>query len=141
MTLRNLLIIALVIVGGLLAIQLIPYGHAHPNPPITAEPVWSSPDAKALAVRACFDCHSNETTWPWYSSIAPFSWLVVHDVQEGRETLNFSEWDRPEQRLREIAEVLREGEMPPVYYRWTHPNAGLSAVEKSQLEQELAALR
>jgi hypothetical protein len=140
-TLRDLFLTVLIVAGALLAIQLIPYGHQQTNPPVTAEPTWPSPESRNLAVRACFDCHSNETTWPWYSSAAPISWLVVHDVQEGRDALNFSEWDRPQQRLREIAEVLREGEMPPVYYRWTHPSAILSAAEKAQLERDLTLLR
>ncbi|MGA9533224.1 MAG: heme-binding domain-containing protein [Anaerolineales bacterium] len=141
MKLRNFLIAAGTLVALLLVIQLIPYGRQHTNPPITAEPPWSSSETRALAERACSDCHSNETAWPWYSSVAPVSWLVVHDVQEGRQTLNFSEWDRNQQRLREIAEVLREGEMPPFYYVLQHPGARLSAAERAQLEQELTAFR
>jgi hypothetical protein len=61
-------------------IQAVPYGRAHSNPPVVSEPAWDSPRARELAVRACFDCHSNETVWPWYSNIAPVSWLIQSDV-------------------------------------------------------------
>jgi Haem-binding domain len=86
------------IIGGfitLLVIQLVPYGRDHGNASTTSEPIWDSPVTRALAKQACFDCHSNETEWPAYSHIAPASWLVQHDVDEGRAALNFSEWHRP----------------------------------------------
>ena len=79
---------------ALVAIQLVPYGRAHTSPPVTQEPPWNRPETRALAVRACFDCHSNQTVWRWYSHIAPVSWLVQRDVDEGRRKLNYSEWDR-----------------------------------------------
>ena len=82
--------------GVLLAIQLVPYGRGHRNPALRSEPPWDSPATRELARQACFDCHSNETQWPAYASIAPASWLVQHDVDEGRAALNFSEWQRPQ---------------------------------------------
>ena len=89
----TLAVIACIGVVVLMAfIQLIPFGRAHANPPVLQEPNWDSPQTRDLASRACFDCHSNETTWPWYSNVAPVSWLVQRDVDEGREKLNFSEW-------------------------------------------------
>jgi hypothetical protein len=91
-----------------------------------------------LAQRACFDCHSNETIWPWYSNIAPMSWLVQRDVDEGRARLNFSEWGRGEQEVDDAGETIREGEMPPSYYMLLHPQAKLSAQEKSTLISGLA---
>ena len=78
----------------LLAIQAVPYGHRHDNPPRRIEPRWASGAIRDLAVRACYDCHSNETVWPWYSYVAPMSWLIRKDIDEGRADLNFSEWDR-----------------------------------------------
>ena len=72
----------------LAAAQLVPYGRDHDNPPVVAEPAWGSPATRELARRACFDCHSNETQWPWYSNIAPLSWLIQRDVDEGRDELN-----------------------------------------------------
>lgn len=117
-----------------LLIQLIPYGKDHTNPPILSEPNWDSPQTLALARRACFDCHSNETTWPWYSKIAPVSWLVYRDVVEGRRRLNFSDWRSSSSfDTREILEVINEGEMPPFQYLPTHPDARLSQTEKQQL--------
>lgn len=102
------------------------------NPPVQAEPNWDSPRTRELAKAACFDCHSNETVWPWYTKIAPVSWLTWRDVREGRETLNFSEWGRS-RRTNEIAEAVREGEMPPWYFVIMHSDADLSDSEKDEL--------
>ena len=126
------------IAGVLVLIQLVPYGRDHTNPPVTAEPAWDSPETRTLAAAACFDCHSNETEWPWYTSVAPFSWLTQDDVDEGRATLNFSEWDRP-QEADEGGEVIAEGEMPPWYYATLHSGARLSDQEKRRLIDGLRA--
>ena len=136
-------LIGLVLLGGLglfLLIQLVPYGRNHNNPPVTQEVQWTSVEAKQIAQRACYDCHSNETTWPWYTNIAPFSWLVQRDVDEGRQQLNFSEWGRGRQEMREIREVILEGGMPPAQYLVTHPQAALSASERQILVTDLLAL-
>lgn len=84
--------------------------------------------------RACRDCHSNQTVWPWYSRISPVSWLVAQDVKEGRAHLNFSEWNRlsPEMsklRLGAICDEVRKGDMPLWYYLPLHPGARLSREE------------
>jgi hypothetical protein len=149
-----------VIVAGLaaactclfVAIQLVPTGVSTRNPPVVAEPAWDSAATRALAARACFDCHSNETRWPWYTRVAPMAWLVARDVAEGRETLNFSAWgtagsgdegdegDEGEERgeaLEELAEVIREGEMPPASYLLLHPEARLTPDEQQQLLEGL----
>ena len=125
-------------VAGFLLIQLIPYGHTHTNPAVVQEPNWDSPRTRELAKRACFDCHSNESTWPWYSNIAPVSWLVQHDVEEGRSALNFSDW-RVSRRTEELAEIVLEGEMPPATYLIMHPQAKLSNSEKQELASGLIA--
>lgn len=117
---------AAILVVGLLAIQLVPYGRDHTNPPVTGEPPWDSAATRATAAVACFDCHSNETEWPWYSNIAPMSWRLQQHVDAGRATLNFSEWGTGEQEAGDIVEVTREGEMPPWDYLLTHPGARLS---------------
>lgn len=114
-------------------IQFIPYGHNHTNPPVTKEPAWNSPETKALIRRACFDCHSNETVWPWYSHIAPVSWLVQNDVNGGRMHLNFSEWDRPQHHTDDIGDQVRQGGMPLWYYLPMHPAARLTGAEKLAL--------
>lgn len=133
--------VALVVLFGI--IQLVPYGREHTNPPVTQEVEWSSPRTRELAAGACYDCHSNLTEWPWYSQVAPVSWLVYSDVQEGREKLNFSEWDRPQEEADEIAEAVRGGSMPPLQYKPLHPAGRLSDAERDELargiEQTLAA--
>ncbi|MBI3978551.1 MAG: heme-binding domain-containing protein [Chloroflexi bacterium] len=123
----------------LLGIQLVPYGRSHANPPVRAEPAWNSPQTRRLAVRACYDCHSNETTWPWYSNIAPVSWLVQQDVDEGRRDLNFSEWDGPQEEAGEAADAVRKGTMPPSYYSLIHPQARLTPAETQALIRALEA--
>ena len=115
------------------AMQAVPYGRDHANAAVVAEPAWDSPETRALAVRACYDCHSNETVWPAYASIAPVSWLVQHDVDEGREHLNFSEWNRPQEDAVEAAEHTADGSMPPDAYTWLHPEARLTAAERDAL--------
>ncbi len=140
MTKKRLFGLALLIfVGVLVLIQLVPYGRDHKNPPVQQEPNWDSPRTRELAVGACFDCHSNETEWPWYSNVAPFSWLIQRDVDEGRQRLNFSEWGRGRQAVREIGEVVQEGEMPPWQFRLMHSSGRLSAQEKDELINGLAA--
>ena len=125
------------IVLGVLAlgllIQLIPYGHGRTNPPVTMEPGWDSPRTRELFFRACKDCHSNQTDWPWYVAVAPASWLMRWDVDEARSHFNVSEWGREENHGDEAAERVRKGEMPLWYYLPAHPEARLS-------EQELAEL-
>lgn len=130
----------LVAVGVLLLlIQLVPYGRDHTNPPVRREPAWDSPSTRALAVRACFDCHSNATVWPWYANVAPLSWLAQRDVEEGRKSLNFSEWDRPQEEAGEAAETVQRGTMPPVQYLLLHPEARLTDSERQDLIAGLQA--
>lgn len=121
------------------AIQLVPYGRDHTNPPVTAEPAWDSPRTRELAKAACFDCHSNETVWPWYSHVAPVSWLVQRDTDEGRRKLNFSEWDKPQKEADEAAKAVREGDMPMWIYLPAHPEARLSDADKQALINGLEA--
>lgn len=107
------------------------------NPPV--DPA-SNPPAHLAGVfrRACADCHSNETVWPWYSRFAPVSWVVAGHVREGREHLNFSEWNRlsPEKAGRRLAEACDEakaGKMPLWQYTLLHPQAKMSAKDISVL--------
>lgn len=120
-------------------IQLIPFGRQKDNPPVNQEPQWDSQQTRDLAQAACFDCHSNETVWPWYSNIAPVSWLITNDVNEGRAYLNFSDWGRRYEEVGEIGEAVSRGYMPPSYYGLMHPEAKLSAAEKQALVQGLTA--
>ncbi len=117
-------------------IQFVPVDRT--NPPVESE--IPAPEAvRAVLRRACYDCHSNETTWPWYSRIAPASWLVAWDVHEGRRALNFSTWNRLDEKERreaihEIREEIVEGEMPPLAYLLLHRDAGLTGRDKAALE-------
>lgn len=123
----------LLVLGVLaLAIQLIPYGRDHQNPPVVTEPDWDSPHTRDLVAAACFDCHSNETVWPWYSYVAPISWLIQGDVLEGRDELNFSDWG-DEGEVEDLTETIVDGEMPPARYRILHPMARLSEDQVAQL--------
>lgn len=126
-----------VLIAGFLVIQLVPYGRAHANPPVTGEPAWDSATTRATAVTACFDCHSNETAWPWYSNIAPISWRLQQHVDEGRQKLNFSEWGTGEQEADDIVEVVERGEMPPWDYLILHPEARLSDADRAAFVEGL----
>jgi len=120
------------------AVQFVPYGRDHANPPVVKEPRWDSPRTKALFDRACADCHSNRTRWPAYASVAPVSWLVTHDVNEGREHFNVSLWGvQKKNKGDEAAKELKEGEMPPAIYTVMHPEARLSDAEKKALIEGL----
>lgn len=121
------IVIALIVI--LIGIQFIPVERT--NPPVTGEIIVPANISNILRT-SCYDCHSNETNWPWYAYVAPVSFFVADDVKEGREHLNFSEWDKYNNKkknkiLEEIIEVIEEGEMPLTSYTFTHPNAKLDA--------------
>jgi hypothetical protein len=114
-----------------LLLQLVPVDRT--NPPVTREVNWDSLETRELAQRACFDCHSNETIWPWYSYVAPISLPIAHHVEEGREYLNFSEWNGENAELEDVIETIEEGEMPLGNYLPLHPEARLTDAETAQL--------
>jgi cytochrome c551/c552 len=120
---------------ALLLAQIIPITRT--NPPISAD-IAAPSDVAVLLRRACYDCHSNETVWPWYSRIAPISWLVAHDVHEGRDDLNFSAWATygvatRGKKLTKTQEEVADGEMPPWYYVLMHPAARLGTADNDRL--------
>ena len=129
----------LTVIAAGIAIQLVPYGRSHENPAVVAEPDWDHPRTRELFSRSCLDCHSNETKWPWYSHVAPASWLVQRDVEEGRSHFNVSEWGREENHGDDAAELVRNGEMPPWFYLPAHPEARLSEAERAALVTGLIA--
>ena len=116
---------------------------ARTNPPVIHDFLATttlSPKIAATFRAVCYDCHSHETKWPWYSHVAPVSWLVAGDVKEGRRHLNFSDWpvddpDRASSRLENMGEQLKDKEMPPVEYTLIHADARLTAAEREQLIQ------
>lgn len=119
------------------AAQLLPFGRVE-NPPVTAEPPWDTPRTRELAVRACFDCHSNLSQRQWYH-VAPVSWLVARDVAEAREHLNFSEWDREQDDADDAPDEVADGDMPLWTYRLVHPEARLDEAERAELVRGLEA--
>ncbi len=127
-------------VGVFVALQLVPYGWQHPNPPVVAEAPWPDAESEAIARAACYDCHSNETDWPLYSYVAPMSWLVRQDVEDGRDKLNFSDWDRDAGEADDAIEETEDGSMPPAQYTLIHRDAHLSDAEEQQLIDALARL-
>ncbi len=115
------------------------------NPPVRAE-ISAAPEVGALLHRACYNCHSNETVWPWYSNIAPVSWLIGSDVSEGRQLLNFSDWetyaiDLKAKKLGKIAEEVGDAGMPPWYYVPLHAEARLSDAERTRIRDWTEAER
>lgn len=128
-------VVALVVAFGV--IQLVPYGWDRSNPAVAADTPWNSPRTATLVRAACYDCHSNETVWPWYSKVAPLSWLSVYDVEKGRDELNFSQWPNIGE-TDDLGEYTREGEMPPLQYKLLHPEARLS---DSEIQELIAGLR
>jgi mono/diheme cytochrome c family protein len=125
------------IVGIFLAMQIIPYGRTHTNPRVIKEPNWDTPRTRELARRACFDCHSNETRWPWYANVAPFSWVVERDVNNAREVVNFSAWQVEQPLAPASVSSVLTGNMPPVKYRMAHPEADLTPQEMKDLAHGL----
>ncbi len=127
---------ALGLLCALIVIQFFPVDRS--NPPVQGD-IGAPADVQAILRRSCYDCHSNEARWPWYGYVAPASFLVEHDIEEGREHLNFSVWNTyPEKRrlhkLEEILEETEEGAMPPGNYVFMHGDAELS-------QSDIAAIR
>jgi hypothetical protein len=114
-------------------IQAVPYGRSHGNPPVTRAARWPAGTGKEIARGSCYDCHSNLTKWRWYSNVAPVSWLVQRDVEGGRDSLDFSEWNRGQADLSEVVDQISGGGMPPLQYTVVHPSASLSSADKTQL--------
>ena len=124
--------------ASLVVIQFIPYGRNHTNPKVESEPHWVTPQVRSLFMRACGDCHSNETKWPWYSNVAPLSWVIYNHVQEGREHFNVSLWGiQKKNKADEAAEEIQEGDMPILGYLVAHPEARLTDAEKETLIRAL----
>ena len=117
-----------------IGIQFIPVERT--NPPVTSD-IDAPANIKEILKRACYDCHSNETNWAWYTKIAPMSLIAVKDVNEARAQLNFSEWGnyttKTEQIKDEIREEIREERMPPWMYKVTHGESKLTPEEKNLL--------
>src|SRR5215831_1057100 len=126
--------VAVIVVA--VAIQLVPISRT--NPPVETE-VAAPYNVQAIITRSCYDCHSNKTVWPWYSYVAPVSWLIANDVHGGRRHANFTDWNRVDARrqdrvLHDTLEQVTQGDMPLWYYLPLHPSARLSDDDKAVLK-------
>lgn len=125
----------LVLAAALVLAQLVPVDRTNPT---GGGEVPAPPEIRTILRRACYDCHSNETVWPWYGHVAPFSWLMQRDVREGRREVNFSTFTqstvkRRQRKWMEIPEQVEKGEMPPWFYAAVHPEARLSDADRAAL--------
>lgn len=149
MRLRQILgVIGALVVVALIVLSVQATAKNRNNPPVIAEPQWNSSETRALAERACFDCHSNETKWPLYSGLPVVGGLIERHVLDARQKLNFSEWGVAgrEQEGEEAAEKVYDpmhyaenDTFPQPPYSWLHPKARLSQAERDQLAQGLTA--
>ena len=137
---KTVVVLVSSLLGAFLLMQLVPYRVS--NPATRHEPAWNNGRTRALAVAACFDCHSNEVKTPWYGKVAPASWLITNHVDEGRAALNFSDWKGPRgEGASDAAEAVRDGSMPPSYYTWfgLHSKARLTRAQREDLALGLSA--
>ena len=131
----------LAVVAFLLVSQLVPIRHS--NPPVnSSQTVYATesvpPGVKAVFENSCKNCHSNETTWRWYSYVAPASWIVAHDVHQARKKMNFSEWGtysakRKEEKLEDICDEITNGGMPDFKYALVHRSARLTQQQREEV--------
>jgi hypothetical protein len=140
---RILTIAVIIVIVGFVVIQFIPPGMIHwslarEDRAVEQQLVWESEGTDALLRNACDDCHSNETRWPWYSNIAPVSWLVARDVNKGREAMNFSEDDTSDYNAEDMVWHMNN-DMPPRIYLLLHPEAELTQEQKDQLAADFQA--
>jgi hypothetical protein len=134
--------ILLVLIGIVLLIQIIPVNRT--NPKVTSE-IAAGPQVRDILKRSCYDCHSFASAWPWYSYVAPVSWLIVGHVNEGRSKLNFSTWDKhdvnkQQRMLEEIGDEIKNDDMPLSSYLLLHKKAKLSETDKAIINRWLAGL-
>lgn len=134
---RIIKVIFLLVVIALIGIQFIPVDRS--NPPVMGE-IKAPDNVKSIFRAACYDCHSNQTKWPWYSKVAPVSWLIEKHVQNGREHLNFSDWEEYDDTWKskkklDIWEEVNTGKMPMEMYTYLHTNAILSITQKDIIRE------
>ncbi len=109
------------------------------NPPVKGD-IGAPQEVKTILKKSCYDCHSNETKWPWYSNVAPVSWFVTDDVNSGRRHLNFSAWEtyndvRKEKKMKEIWDEISQDDMPMKAYTYMHPGTELDLNEKGIIKK------
>jgi Haem-binding domain len=135
---KHVLVAGVVLLAGM---QFVPVQRNNPSarPSQAIFAFHPMPESVRVAFeRSCTQCHSNETRWPWYSHVAPFSWIVAHDVHEGRKEMNFSSWgmysqEKREEKLTAICEQVTNGDMPESKYAFVHRNSRLSDEERDAI--------
>jgi hypothetical protein len=137
---RVLMIIGAVVLLALIVIQF--FRPVKNQSPVTQDDIIFNIDipagVKRTIVNACYDCHSNQTRYPWYSRIAPVSWMMASHVKEGKENLNFSDWKKYSKReqiskLNDICEMVEKGEMPLKSYTFMHSEAIILEYQQKDL--------
>lgn len=121
----------------LVMMQFAPSSFDRTAPAVTGEPTWDAPQTRTVFMTACGDCHSNETRYPWYSHVAPVSWLIEKDIRNGRRHFNISEWDTSQRGGEDAAQEVERGSMPVGPYLMMHPEANLSAPQKKAFVEGL----
>lgn len=134
---RVIKVVSVLIFLALVGIQFVTVERT--NPPVTGD-IQAPPQVKEILKKSCYDCHSNETKWPWYSYVAPVSWLVSNDVEQGRRHLNFSDWEKyssnkKSESKKEIWEEVRDDKMPMAIYTYSHPSSKLDITQKNVIKQ------
>ena len=132
---KNAKVVLLVVAAVLIICQFIRIDKT--NPPVLSD-IPTDSSVKSILKQSCYDCHSNETKWPWYSNVAPVSWLLSNDVNGARKHLNFSEWGsyNPEKQLSKLDDIrdqIRQGDMPLWYYSLMHPSARIKQNEREKI--------
>jgi len=127
--------VAVALAAAAVVIQFVPVDRSNPA---VRHDIGAPPAVAALLRGACYDCHSHETVWPWYSHVAPVSWFVADHVKEGRRKVNFSDWpvtdlEAQDDLLRDVAKEVGAGGMPLPGYGWAHPAARLSPEQRAQI--------
>ena len=138
---KKIIWITLIVV--IIGIQLIPVNRPENDDDLSKDLIANNQipeNISNILKNSCYDCHSNQTNYPWYAYVAPVSFLIVHDVNEGREELNFSEWEnrnksKKAKALDEMAEEVEEGEMPMEIYLIMHSNAKLSDEQRKEFAE------
>ena len=146
---RVLKIAGLILVIVIIGIQFVPVERTNPPVDLNQDLLEHSDltvEQRELVKAACYDCHSNETVWPWYAYVAPMSFSIEHHVEEGREELNFSEFmpysdKKKDHKLEEVVEALEEGWMPLNNYVWLHSEADLTSDQRKELAEAFNSLR
>jgi hypothetical protein len=121
----------------LLGIQFIPIKKTNP---IITQDIQAPAEVKSILRTSCYNCHSNETKWPWYSNFAPVSWMIINDVSDARNKMNFSNWnkisfEKQEELKKDIWDEVRQEDMPPTLYTYVHPESKLDLLQKNIIKK------